>query len=70
MKTLVARDSKNQIMWVKGRTDLSPLTYREWREGHDMLSGTIRKIFYIEHNEYVRTEQVFYPPFSINEEEL
>ena len=61
MKTLVARDSKNQIMWIKGRTDLSPLTYREWKEGHDMLSGIIRKI---------NTGQVFYPPFSINEEEL
>ena len=58
MKRLVARDSENKIMWIKGRTDISPLTYREFNEGRDMQSGSIVKdgIRYI-------------PPFTLNEEE-
>jgi len=59
VKTGVARDSKGQIMWIKGRTDLSPLTYREWREGMDMQSGRI-----------VKEEHVFYPPFELSEEDI
>ncbi len=59
--TKVARDSKGQIMWVKGRTDISPMTYREWKEGEDMLSG---KIVMIE------TGQTFIPPFSIKKENI
>ena len=59
MKTQVARDSKGQIMWIKGRTDLSPLTYREWREGIDMQSGRILKEDYI-----------FQAPFGLNEEDV
>ena len=59
MKTQVARDSRGQIMWIKGRTDLSPLTYREWREGIDMQSGRILKEDYI-----------FQAPFELNEEDV
>ena len=40
---LIARDSENKIMWIKGRTDISPLTYREFNEGRDMTSGYIKK---------------------------
>ena len=61
MKTMVARDSNGQIMWVKGRTDISPMAYREWKEGEDMLSG---KIVMIE------TGQTFIPPFTLSEEEI
>lgn len=57
MKTKVARDSKGQIMWIKGRTDISPLTYREWKEGEDMKSGSITK-----------NGQTFIPPFTIIED--
>lgn len=57
--TTVARDSENKIMWIKGRTDLSPLTYREWREGRDMESGSIKK------------DGVVYPaPYTSKEEDL
>ena len=60
MKTQVARDSKQHVMWVKGRTDLSPLSYREWREGMDMTDpGRITKNVHI-----------FYAPFTIKEEEI
>ena len=60
MKTQVARDSKQQIMWIKGRTDLSPLTYHEWREGKDMTDpGRITK-----------DGHIFYAPFTIKEEEV
>jgi len=58
--TKVARDSKGQIMWVKGRTDISPLTYREWKEGEDMLSGWIT----------TKNGQTFIPPFSIKNENI
>jgi len=58
--TKVARDSKNQIMWIKGRTDISPLTYREWKEGEDMLSGWIR----------TKTGQIFIPPFKLSMEKI
>ena len=61
MKTPVARDSKNQIMWIKGRTDISPLTYREFREGLNMKSGSITKL---------STGQIFIPPFTIREETI
>ena len=61
MKTPVARDSKNQIMWIKGRTDISPLTYREFREGLNMKSGSITKLL---------TGQVFIPPFTVREETI
>ena len=43
MKTKVFRDRDNKIMWIKGRTDTSPLTWREMREGADMKSGSIIK---------------------------
>ena len=59
MKTKVARDSENKIMWVRGRTDISPLTYREWVEGSDMKSGTI-----------VKDEIRYIPPFILREEEI
>lgn len=60
MKTQVARDSKQHVMWVKGRTDLSFLTYREWREGMDMIEGgTISK-----------DGHTFHAPFTIKEEEI
>lgn len=65
MKTKVARDSKGQIMWIKGRTDLSILTYREWKEGEDMLSGTISKTTSLGLYKYI-----FIPPFTISEEEI
>jgi hypothetical protein len=64
-KTKVARDSKGQIMWVRGRTDLSILTYREWKEAEDMLSGRVRKTTGLG-----LYEHIFYPPFSIEEEEI
>jgi len=54
----VARDSKGQVMWINKRTTLSPLTYREWYEGKDMQSGTIKKSIYI-----------FVAPFTIALEE-
>lgn len=55
--TTVARDSENKIMWIKGRTDISPLTYREFNEGRDMTSGSITK------------DGVKYlPPFTVKEE--
>lgn len=59
VKRLVARDSKNKIMWIRGRTDISPLTYREFNEGRDMESGSIIKagIRYI-------------PPFNLKEEDV
>ena len=57
--TKIARDRENKIMWIKGRTDLSPLTYREWFEGRDMESGSITK------------DGVTYPaPYTCKEEDL
>ena len=61
MITLVARDSKGQIMWIKGRTDISPLTYKEFREGSDMKSGSVTKI---------STGQTFIPPFTVSEKDF
>ena len=59
MKRDVIRDSQNKIMWIKGRTDLSPLTWREMREGLDMTSGSIVK------------DQIRYiPPFTRRTEEI
>jgi len=60
VKTMVARDSKQQIMWIKGRTDLSPLTYREWREGMDMTEG----------GAISKDGHTFHAPFTIKEEEV
>ncbi len=60
MKTKVARDSKQQIMWIKGRTDLSPLTYYEWREGKDITKG----------GRITKGDHIFYAPFTISEEEV
>lgn len=60
MKTKVARDSKQQIMWIKGRTDLSPLTYHEWREGKDITEG----------GRITKKGHAFYAPFTISEEEV
>ncbi len=60
MKTQVARDSKQQIMWIKGRTDLSPLTYYEWREGTGMQEG----------GSISKGDHTFYAPFTIKEEEV
>ena len=59
MITKVARDIDGKIMWVKGRTDISPLTYREFNEGRDMMSGWIRKdgVKYI-------------PPYTVAEEDI
>lgn len=57
MKTSVARDSTGDIMWVRGRTDLSPLTYREWKQGEKMKHGLISK-----------DGRIFSPPFTITEE--
>jgi hypothetical protein len=54
----VARDTYGKVMWVRGRTDISPLTYREFNEGRDMESGTIEK-------DGIK----YYPPFIIREEE-
>jgi hypothetical protein len=59
MKTKVARDSKDKIMWVRGRTDISPLTYREWVEGSDMKSGSI-----------VKDKIRYTPPFILREEDI
>jgi hypothetical protein len=42
-ETIIAFDSKEQIMWIKGNTKDSPLTYREFNEGRDMQSSTITK---------------------------
>jgi len=47
-------------MWIKGRTDLSPLTYREWREGMDMIEG----------GSISKGKHTFYAPFTIREEEI
>jgi len=56
----VARDTYGKVMWVRGRTDISPLTYREFNEGRDMKSGTITK-----------DNITYYPPFTVrNEEEI
>ena len=68
MKTTVARDRYQQIMWVKGRTDLSPLTYYEWREGMDMTEGgSISKdCFDSDHS----LRYTFHAPFTIKEEEV
>ncbi len=60
MKTKVARDSKHQIMWIKGRTDLSPLTYHEWREGEGITKG----------GRITKGDHIFYAPFTIGEEEV
>ena len=60
MKTQVARDSKQHVMWVKGRTDLSFLTYREWREGMDMTEG----------GRITKDGHTFHAPFTIKEEEV
>ncbi len=61
MITSVARDSKGQIMWIRGRTDVSPLTYKEFREGSDMKSGSVTKI---------STGQTFIPPFTVSKEDF
>ena len=60
MKTQVARDSKQQIMWIKGRTDLSPLTYYEWREGMGIKKG----------GRITKGDHIFHAPFTIKEEEV
>jgi len=57
--TKIARDSEGKIMWVKGRTDISPLTYREWVEGSDMKSGSI-----------VKNNIRYIPPFILREEKI
>lgn len=57
--TKIARDSENKIMWISCRRDLSPLTYREFREGRDMTSGSI-----------VKDEIRYLPPFTVKEEDL
>ncbi len=59
--TVVARDKNGKIMWIKGRTDLSPLTFREWKEGEDMQTGHIQKI---------ETGEIFLPPFTVGVEEI
>lgn len=69
MKTNVARDSKGKIMWIKGRTDISPLTYREFREGHDMTSGSI-SIPGSDCKVCGKKETRFIPPFTVKEEEI
>jgi hypothetical protein len=55
----VARDSLGKVMWIRGRTDISPLTYREWQEASDMKSGRVTK-----------DGHEFHPPFNIKEEEM
>jgi hypothetical protein len=55
----VARDRSGKVMWIRGRTDISPLTYREWREASDMKSGRVTK-----------DGHEFIPPFYIKEEEM
>jgi hypothetical protein len=76
IKTKVARDSKGQIMWVRGRTDLSVLTYREWKEGEDMLSGEWKEGEDMLSGRIRKTtglglyEHVFIPPFTLSEEEI
>ena len=59
MKRMVMIDSLDQIMWIKGRTDISPLTYREIKEGEDMRSGSICK-------DNIR----YFPPFRYEMEEV
>ncbi len=64
MKTNVARDKYGKIMWIKGKTNLSPLTYREWREGYNMPEpGKI-----IKNLGFVKI--TFYAPFFITEEDV
>lgn len=58
MVRLVARDRNQQIMWIKGETKNSPLTYREWFEGKDMQTGWITCGKYR-----------FDPPYTLREEE-
>ena len=58
----VARDSHGQIMWVQGRTDVSPMSYLEWREARDMTSGSVT----VDNDKFYG---VFYPPFTMEEEE-
>ena len=41
--TLVARDKNKQIMWIRGNTNSSVLTYHEWREAANMTSGSVIK---------------------------
>lgn len=55
----VARDSRGKVMWIRGRTDISPLTFREFNEGRDMQTGWIEK-----------DNVTYYPPFTIKEEEI
>ena len=54
----VARDKDGKVMWLKGRTDLSPLTYREFREAQRCIG--------------VHTDdgQDFRAPFQVNEEDV
>ena len=54
----VAKDSLGRVMWIRGRTDISPLTYREWQEAEDMKSGRVTK-----------GDHEFFPPFYITIEE-
>ena len=59
-ETLVARDAQGQIMWVRGRPDLSPMSYREWKEAENMESGWV-----------VAGDGVKYlPPYTIQKESL
>jgi len=56
----VARDSLGKVMWIRGKTDISPLTYREWQEASDMKSGRV-----------IKDNITYYPPFMVrNEEEI
>ena len=59
-QTLVARDSNGQVMWVKGRSDLSPMTYREWKESENMESGWV----------IAGNGTKYIPPFTIKEENI
>jgi hypothetical protein len=58
----VAADKDNQVMWVKGYTDISPLTYHEWCEAKDMESGSVEK-------QKRGITYVFKPPFRLLREE-
>ena len=62
-KTLVGRDSKGQIVWVKGRPDLSILNYYEWREAYNASWGSGGMID-------PQDGPTLYPPFTLKEEEV
>ena len=59
MKAIVAKDQLGQVVWVKGNSRISPLSYAEFREAKGMKSG------YVEKNG-VRYEA----PFSLHEEDV